>query len=371
MSELALIYRSRGIELARLIAQGFLAYWPILALPCIALLLSEGVFALYPQLLHLTLMSIIKDFFITNLPFGILLIVIARAISHVFHLHDNHLVPALRKDLASATRRPIYLINALPIMLAMLLFSKAMLEFKPEIPLINGFHWDETFSQFDRLLHFGVDPWRIIHPLMGHAVITILSNVAYNLWILIFTSIWVWVSFRSQPNEIHSRFVIAFMLVWWFGGCVLATIFSSAGPAFYNKLGLASANPYADLMSYLNSTDGYFKVWALQTQNNLWDSYNGNLPATGISAFPSMHNASAALFVLMFYSVSKAWGRFFLAYAVLIFLTSIHLGWHYAVDGYAGMLVACLCWKAAAPLARYMHNQPAMKRFEEGLAAEA
>jgi hypothetical protein len=31
-------------------------------------------------------------------------------------------------------------------------------------------------------------------------------------------------------------------------------------------------------------------------------------------------------------------------FAVLILLGSVHLGWHYAVDGYAGALGAALLW---------------------------
>ncbi|MDN3720602.1 phosphatase PAP2 family protein [Roseibium salinum] len=39
-------------------------------------------------------------------------------------------------------------------------------------------------------------------------------------------------------------------------------------------------------------------------------------------------------------------------YAIMIFIGSIVLGWHYAVDGIAGFVLALLAWAAARPIAR-------------------
>jgi hypothetical protein len=35
------------------------------------------------------------------------------------------------------------------------------------------------------------------------------------------------------------------------------------------------------------------------------------------------------------------------AYAVIIFIGSVHLGWHYALDGYLGIAGVWLIWKFA------------------------
>jgi hypothetical protein len=35
------------------------------------------------------------------------------------------------------------------------------------------------------------------------------------------------------------------------------------------------------------------------------------------------------------------------AYAVIIFIGSVHLGWHYAIDGYLGIAGTWLIWKFA------------------------
>ena len=35
---------------------------------------------------------------------------------------------------------------------------------------------------------------------------------------------------------------------------------------------------------------------------------------------------------------------FFTAFAVLVFIASVHLGWHYAIDGYAGVAITWALW---------------------------
>jgi len=369
MSEIAVNSTSRSVNYAKLLAESFMANGFVLALAAFALLANQIVFAFYPQQASISFLSILKSFCFISLPFGLTLVLVARTVELIVHVKPTHPIAVLRSDLARVTTNPAYIINGLPVMLALLLFSKATLEFKPEIPFINGFKWDETFVLWDRALHMGIDPWRIVQVFMGHPIITFIANMTYSLWVLILTGIWVFVAFHRKPNVIHTRFVISFMLTWWIGGCVMALIFSSAGPAFYGRLGLTSPDPYADLLVYLNSIHNEFPMWVTQTQDKLWNGYIGTTQPLGLSAFPSMHNASAVLFALMFCHVSKGWGRFFNAYAILIFLTSVHLGWHYAVDGYMGAIVAFACWHAANPLARWVHRCPAMSRFEEGLAA--
>jgi hypothetical protein len=40
---------------------------------------------------------------------------------------------------------------------------------------------------------------------------------------------------------------------------------------------------------------------------------------------------------------------------VLIMIGSVHLGWHYAVDGYASVLTIPLIWKLSGMIVEYWH----------------
>jgi membrane-associated phospholipid phosphatase len=58
-----------------------------------------------------------------------------------------------------------------------------------------------------------------------------------------------------------------------------------------------------------------------------------------------MHVANAVLFALY---AGRRWpsaSAFFWLFAIVIMVGSVVLGWHYAVDGYAGGLISIAVWK--------------------------
>ncbi|UCI20109.1 phosphatase PAP2 family protein [Mesorhizobium sp. B2-1-8] len=104
-------------------------------------------------------------------------------------------------------------------------------------------------------------------------------------------------------------------------------------------------------MRYLDEVAAAYPLSSALAKNLLWQVYIGNVDLPGgISAMPSMHNAQAALFAAVAYSINRRFGHVMLAYAVLIFLGSIHLGWHYAVDGIVGVTVALAIWLCCGKL---------------------
>jgi membrane-associated phospholipid phosphatase len=78
----------------------------------------------------------------------------------------------------------------------------------------------------------------------------------------------------------------------------------------------------------------------------LWESYETSEGMiSGISAMPSMHVATAVLFFLCARGAGIAWLSWATGiFAVMIQIGSVLLAWHYAVDGYAGALLALGCW---------------------------
>lgn len=121
-------------------------------------------------------------------------------------------------------------------------------------------------------------------------------------------------------------------------------------------------------MAYLRDVDLRLPIWSLDTQQLLWDGYMGKTAPIGISAFPSMHNASTLLFALAAWPRSRGLGVAFAIYTAIILVESVHLGWHYAVDGYGGLALAACCWWLAGFAARWHHRRPGHDRLNEGLA---
>ena len=54
----------------------------------------------------------------------------------------------------------------------------------------------------------------------------------------------------------------------------------------------------------------------------------------------------------MGWQVGRAIGIGFTIYALVILTGSVHLGWHYAVDGYVSAAAVLLLWVASGPVLR-------------------
>ncbi|MBG1230871.1 phosphatase PAP2 family protein [Aestuariivirga litoralis] len=359
MTELALTMRRWSLKGFRLVIQSLAAQWLILFIPLLCMATNQVMFARLPHRELAPIFDVLLEIATSMIPVGVAVALILRFIQYIFIIKPESPVRALIADVKWIVTKPAMFINALPVVIAIVIYNKAILDLKPQIPYLNGFKWDETFMQLDRTLHFGVDPWRLLQPLMGYDYVTFAACLLYNLWFIALFGTMVWFAFQKQSSELRTRFFLSYMLIWWIGGGLMAVYFSSAGPAYYERLGLMP-DPYTDLMAYLNSVNTRLPIWSLSTQDLLWDGYTGKSEALGISAFPSMHNGNAALFALTFRHINKYLGWFFAAYAVVILVTSVHLAWHYAVDGYGAIALSCLIWWLSGAVAKYLHRRPTM-----------
>lgn len=224
---------------------------------------------------------------------------------------------------------------------------------KGAIAILSPFAWDHALAQADRALHFGRAPhewlWFIVQsPLAVRAF-----NLAYNSWFVVLIASVFIACITRKDTKLRHQFLMSFMLVWILAGFFLAMGLSSAGPCFYERLGLGS--DYHPLMQALAAADRIYPIWALSTQDMLWSGYIGATKGSiGISAFPSMHVAMAVLFALYATGRSRLVGLLMWAFAAIIMVGSVILGWHYAVDGYASVLISIAIWKACGHfLARF------------------
>jgi hypothetical protein len=280
----------------------------------------------------------------------------------VFVSQPAHPILQMLHDLTSLLRNSHRMATIVPMGFGMAVFVESFIRVKINVPAFGGFKWDETFTQWDRILHFGKLPWEWLQPVVGSWPITLLISVNYNCWIVVMWLVWVFYAFTAQMRPERTRFLISFMLIWSIGGSLLAVVFSSAGPCYYDVLGL-DPNPYLPLLTYLRDVNEVVPIWALDVQQMLWQGQLGNASPLGISAMPSLHNAIALLLVLVSKNFSKTIRYALFAHAALIFVGSIHLAWHYAVDAYLAWALTLVVWFAAGPLARWWDEQPASRGY--------
>ena len=254
-----------------------------------------------------------------------------------------------RQDMFTAPRllRLLFVLFYIPFVMSV--FGR----WKSVMHLIHPFAWDERLSVLDRWVHFGTYPWEDLQPLLGRPIITRALDFLYVpclVTALIGTT--VWQGWREDPRR-REQFLSAFVLTWIVLGTIAATALSSAGPCYY-ALVTHLPDPYQALMSYLHRVDDASPLIAVGIQRGLWASYTGTdaTPFSGISAMPSLHVAMPALFALAGWQYDRRLGAALTAFAFLVLVGSVHLGWHYAIDGYASILGVALLWILAGRLAR-------------------
>lgn len=272
----------------------------------------------------------------------------------VLHLTYIDRVPhrglALRGEITGFLVDRARLANGLVATVLMALVLLTFAQLKSLIPIIQPFAWDQVFADLDRALHLGVDPYVPLHAVLGWDLSLSFFGGLYNLWLFLAYFTLFATCFLHPDSPIRMQFLLAFLLTWAIGGNLMATIFSSAGPPYYDLLGLG--DQFAPLFDRLADHAAAGGLSVLETQDLLWSFYTAPASINAISAFPSMHVASTTLMAILGFALSRYVGLALTAFAVCIMIGSLLLGWHYAVDGYVGALIAVLSWKLSGWLIR-------------------
>lgn len=227
-----------------------------------------------------------------------------------------------------------------------------------------GFGADPLFAMLDRALFFGIDPWRITHSLFPGPAGSLVFDTAYALWFapLVLSVLFSWMA----PLKLRTQFLLSFSLIWVFLGTLLAYFLPGAGPCYYEVF--HGGSDFAPLMAQIHAHDtalqkaGAAGILALRGQEELLTAFQtGELMiAGGISAMPSLHNAIAVLFACAGFAVNRVVGVAMSLFAAIIWLGSVHLGWHYAIDGLLGGGAAILIWRGTGSWATRLTAEPAI-----------
>jgi hypothetical protein len=255
----------------------------------------------------------------------------------------ERLLAALYQKIFGKYRLNERLIIGLPVGLSLPILLSIFTSMKSNISRMVPFYADGILIKIDEVI-FGMDAWRFFQPVFGFPVATLVLNFFYNLWFIAMSVMFFLVAFSLEDAaRSRARFLLCFLLLWAVLGNLFATFFASVGPVYTDYF--FADQRFAPLVAYLTEANQSVTVWVLETQAYLLarSSADGPMIGSGISAFPSMHVAIAALYVVYCWSRGPVPRYLSLGFLGLVFIGSIQLGWHYAVDG-AFSIAAVLCF---------------------------
>ena len=248
---------------------------------------------------------------------------------------------------------------AIPI-IALPLFISSLTCFKSIIPILNPFYLDVILVDIDQVLHGGLQPWELTHRIVSSTNGSYVISILYSLWFVVMWGFLFWQILRINKPMQRQQFFISFSLCWIVLGSIFAYYWSSAGPVYFGRVtGLPDI--YAPLLERLQvmhiellDTSGWksLGITNLEAQKYLWESYSSREVnvGVGISAMPSLHVSIATLLALSAWQINKLFGLILALYAIIILFGSVHLGWHYAIDGYFSVILTIIIWYTAGRL---------------------
>jgi hypothetical protein len=241
----------------------------------------------------------------------------------------------------------------LPVLLVWPVFVSTFTSMKSGIPVIVPFYADQWAMKADEFIHGG-PAWEILQPFLGYPIITMAMNFFYHLWFLVFTFVLIFAAFMVGNDRMRGQFLVALVLTWAILGTGLAISLSSVGPCYYAVF--YGSDPFGGLMKYLNEANQHYPIWALTAQSALLAAHTTAEPGLGrgISALPSLHVAVAVLLVMFSWSFSKIWRVLSIVFLATIMLGSVHLGWHYAIDGYISLALVPVIWWVSGRLVDFL-----------------
>jgi hypothetical protein len=245
----------------------------------------------------------------------------------------------------------VFVARGLPMLIAVIVLMPAFSATKSAIPLFNPYSWDPTWIAADQAIH-GMDAWQLLQPAFGFPIVTSLLSVAYHAWLFLVYAGTVYFCFFAKDRELRAQYFIGYFAIWTVLGAGLAIALASVGPCFVAPL--FGDHRFDGHMAYLRAANEQYPVFVLGVQEKLlaWNQSGNHGLGTGISAMPSMHVSMATLFALSMTRVSRIAGIGAWLFTLTIFVASVHLAYHYAVDGYVAIVATVAIWAVAKPLAR-------------------
>lgn len=214
---------------------------------------------------------------------------------------------------------------------------------KNTMPYIHAYFADPFWAYWDRMVHFGRDPWVIMHWMGRFLPVDYLIHLYLAVWALPAIGLPIIIAASDGNHARGMRTIVLYVVAWVFLGNILALAGLSVGPVYYDRL--TGDTRFFDLTQALVAS-GVTESPIGRIQEVLWKIYIGQRVGmgSGISAFPSVHVAVATVTAIYMIERSKWLVLPAVLFLFFTFFLSVYTGYHYAIDGYASILIIFTVW---------------------------
>jgi hypothetical protein len=223
---------------------------------------------------------------------------------------------------------------------AMALTSYAYSWLKLGLPLLRpDVLYDPALFRIETALHFGVNPGRFLQSVFPFPPLWHLLDRYYAAFILTVMAGLGWFAATLSIRE-RARLAAGFSFLWIAGSWFYLAV-PSLGPCYVLK------DDYTEVRAAMPAQSAtmdllfahYGRVRSLHRRPEGTDLS----PYLGVAAMPSLHVGAQAFFMFAARRRSRALFLLFAVLTALTLFTSVVSGWHYAIDGYAALVLAWLC----------------------------
>lgn len=241
-------------------------------------------------------------------------------------------------------------LNMLSALFAVIATTTSFTIYKALIVGAGGYGYDAAFIAWDRMLFGGDDAWVLTHRIFDTATATMWLDFLYHptffpMLILYLFSI-TFLGLRRLRQTYMLSFLAGFVVI----GMISADAMHSAGPVF-DGIFYGDGSTFGPLMDRLQGqlAEGGGPIYADPIRQYLVRLHENQAVqmGAGISAMPSMHMVFVFLWVFPAWNLNRIFGLIMAAYAGVIWMASVHLGWHYFVDGLVSLVMIGIIWRVA------------------------
>lgn len=259
------------------------------------------------------------------------------------------IISAVRRDKTyfKVLRDPAWLLETLRMVLGGAMIVVAYGWIKLTVPLYHPRLFDEALWDLDRMLFFGIAPSTFFLDLFNTG--SFLRVIDWSYANIFFASASVaYAFFLSAPDrQLRIGFANGNAVLWMLGAWLYLLI-PAIGPAYrFPEIWFAHSESLRVTQT--------MQALLMRNYQNVLRAANGVAVTEpirivfGVAAFPSLHVAFQMYVFLWMRRIWTAGQVLFAIFVVTIFLGSMITGWHYLIDGLAGLLMAYLCYRLCFP----------------------